>query len=207
MLDYYAVLQIKSDAPEEDIKKAYKLLARKWHPDKNPDNQKESTKQFKEISEAYQVLSDPIKRREYDQRGKRSQQERFGRRSRRESKFDSSEFPRPEDSETRRSRFRSSRRNPEFRHQTEFLSPETIFKNLFENDPFMDLLQPRFGRSTFQEKPRHQTSRYPRSKSLYRDPFLDLGFGHSKIFEELEEMDRIFRNFNLFPFAGFHRRI
>ena len=45
---------------------SYKILARKWHPDKNPKNQKEAERKFKEISEAYRVLSDVSRRREYD---------------------------------------------------------------------------------------------------------------------------------------------
>jgi DnaJ family protein B protein 6 len=56
--DYYEILEIPKNASEADIKKAYRKLALKWHPDKNPDNQKEAEKRFKEISEAYEVLSD-----------------------------------------------------------------------------------------------------------------------------------------------------
>jgi DnaJ-class molecular chaperone len=64
--NYYDILNIKRDASEDDIKKAYKKLAMKWHPDKNPDKKEEAEKMFKEISEAYQTLGDPAKRRMYD---------------------------------------------------------------------------------------------------------------------------------------------
>jgi DnaJ-class molecular chaperone len=56
--NYYEMLELPKNASEADIKKAYRRLALKWHPDKNPDNQKEAEKRFKEISEAYEVLSD-----------------------------------------------------------------------------------------------------------------------------------------------------
>ncbi|KAK7794778.1 hypothetical protein R5R35_004119 [Gryllus longicercus] len=72
MVDYYRVLEVQRSASTADIKKAYRKLALKWHPDKNPDNLDEATKRFKEISEAYEVLSDETKRRMYDQRGQRS---------------------------------------------------------------------------------------------------------------------------------------
>ena len=67
--DYYEVLGVPKDATEEQIRKAYKKLAIKWHPDKNPDNRKEAEEKFKEIGEAYSVLSDPKKRNEYDHGG------------------------------------------------------------------------------------------------------------------------------------------
>jgi len=57
------------DASPEEIKKAYRRLAIKYHPDRNPDNPKEAEEKFKEIAEAYKVLSDPEKRRIYDQYG------------------------------------------------------------------------------------------------------------------------------------------
>ncbi|XP_050096045.1 dnaJ homolog subfamily B member 6-B isoform X1 [Anopheles aquasalis] len=66
MVDYYKVLDVSRSATEAEIKKAYKKLALRWHPDKNPDNPDESNKRFKEISEAYEVLSDAYKRRTYD---------------------------------------------------------------------------------------------------------------------------------------------
>uniref|UniRef100_A0A1D1XHV4 DnaJ subfamily B member 4 n=1 Tax=Anthurium amnicola TaxID=1678845 RepID=A0A1D1XHV4_9ARAE len=68
-LDYYRILQVDKSAKEEDLKKAYRKLAMKWHPDKNPHNKKEAEAKFKQISEAYEVLSDSQKRAVYDQYG------------------------------------------------------------------------------------------------------------------------------------------
>src|SRR5450432_4027892 len=67
--DYYKILGISKTASEEDIKKAYRKLARKLHPDLNP-NDKEANKKFQQINEANEVLSDPEKRKKYDQYGK-----------------------------------------------------------------------------------------------------------------------------------------
>ncbi|KZV32255.1 dnaJsubfamily B member 1-like [Dorcoceras hygrometricum] len=65
-VDYYNILKVSRDAGEEDIKKSYKRLAMKWHPDKNSVNTQEAEAKFKQISEAYDVLSDPQKRQIYD---------------------------------------------------------------------------------------------------------------------------------------------
>jgi len=67
--DYYEVLGVQKNASEADIKSAYRKLALKWHPDKNQDKKEEAETKFKEINEAYQVLSDPKKRQTYDQFG------------------------------------------------------------------------------------------------------------------------------------------
>ena len=64
--DYYQVLGVDKKAPADEIKKAYRKLALKWHPDKNPNN-KGAEEKFKKISEAYAVLSDTEKRQQYDQ--------------------------------------------------------------------------------------------------------------------------------------------
>jgi len=68
--EYYDILGIKPDASESDIKKAYRKLAVKEHPDKNPSNLEEATKKFQKISEAFNVLGDPKKREIYDENGK-----------------------------------------------------------------------------------------------------------------------------------------
>src|SRR5579871_3667886 len=68
-IDYYKILGINKNASEEEIKKAYRKLARKHHPDLNP-NDKEANKKFQQINEANEVLSDPDKRKKYDQYGK-----------------------------------------------------------------------------------------------------------------------------------------
>lgn len=67
--DYYKLLGVNRDADDDAIKKAYRKLALKWHPDRNPNNKAEAEKQFKAISEAYEVLSDKNKRAVYDQFG------------------------------------------------------------------------------------------------------------------------------------------
>ena len=66
--DYYSILGVPRDASEQDIKKAYRRLARKYHPDVNPGNKSAEAK-FKEINAAYEILSDPEKRKKYDQFG------------------------------------------------------------------------------------------------------------------------------------------
>ena len=67
-IDYYNILGVSKDASQEDIKKAYKKLARKYHPDLNP-NDPEAQRKFQEINEANEVLSDPDKRKKYDEYG------------------------------------------------------------------------------------------------------------------------------------------
>ncbi|MQL88749.1 hypothetical protein Taro_021320 [Colocasia esculenta] len=68
-VDYYKILQVGRNANDEDLKKAYRKLAMRWHPDKNPSNKGDAEAKFKQISEAYEVLSDPQKRAVYDQYG------------------------------------------------------------------------------------------------------------------------------------------
>src|SRR3954470_4020240 len=68
-IDYYKILEIEKTATEAEIKKAYRKLARKYHPDLNP-NDASAKKKFQQINEANEVLSDPEKRKKYDQYGK-----------------------------------------------------------------------------------------------------------------------------------------
>ena len=68
--DYYALLKIRRDATQDEVKRAYRRLARELHPDVNPDPQ--TQERFKEITQAYEVLSDTDKRRMYDMGGIRS---------------------------------------------------------------------------------------------------------------------------------------
>ena len=66
MTNYYDILNVNKNATKEEIKNAYKKLAMKYHPDKNINNKKEAEKKFKEVAEAYEVLSDNQKKNEYD---------------------------------------------------------------------------------------------------------------------------------------------
>ncbi len=71
--DYYSILGVSKNASDSDIKKAYRKLALKYHPDRNP-NDKQAENRFKEVNEAYEVLSDPENRKKYDQFGQYWQQ-------------------------------------------------------------------------------------------------------------------------------------
>ncbi|XP_013921333.1 PREDICTED: dnaJ homolog subfamily B member 6-like [Thamnophis sirtalis] len=109
MVDYYEVLGVHRHASPEDIKKAYRKLALKWHPDKNPDKKEEAERQFKQVAEAYEVLSDAKKRDLYDKYGKEGLNGGRGR-----CHFDSS-----------------------FEYGFTFRNPEDVFREFFGGrDPF-----------------------------------------------------------------------
>jgi len=69
MVNHYKILEVDKNADEDTIRKSYKKLALKYHPDRNKDNQAEATEKFKKISESYDVLSNKEKRQQYDMFG------------------------------------------------------------------------------------------------------------------------------------------
>jgi len=76
--DYYEILGVPKNADENTIKKAYRSLAMKYHPDRNPGREKEANEKFKKINEAYEVLGDPEKRKQYDTFGTAGTGDFFG---------------------------------------------------------------------------------------------------------------------------------
>jgi len=181
MPDYYSTLGVDRKASEEDVKKAYKALAKKWHPDKNPDNQEVATRQFKEVSEAYQVLGDSVKRREYDRGGDRNGARQS---SRRRHGGHGSKHARSEPQEDLGSQ--AYQRWRQARGESNRARPED-FSNLFGRsermgNPFDHLNNDRDHAFT-----RRRTEATPRSKSGARIP----GFFHdSFIFKDPEDIFR-----------------
>ena len=166
-MDCYNVLGVPKTASTEDIKKAYKKLAKKWHPDKNPANQEEATRKFKQVSEAYQVLVDDNRRRIYDLSGNTEAGGGGGQqRGREQQKTYTYDFPRPSDfdyPDTRRRKFEfdefdglgSGIRRTRIRRDGVysdpfgthahfvFKDPDDVFREFFGGcDPFADFLDP-----------------------------------------------------------------
>ncbi|XP_027193639.1 dnaJ heat shock protein family (Hsp40) member B6 mrj [Dermatophagoides pteronyssinus] len=110
-IDYYEILQVTHTASPDEIKKAYRKLALKWHPDKNPNNKDEAEKQFKQISQAYEILSDDKKRRQYDRYGSVDDQQDF---------------------------FGANNNHNPFASMFSFRDPRDIFQEFFRGDPFAD---------------------------------------------------------------------
>jgi curved DNA-binding protein CbpA len=118
MEEYYEILGVPRESTEEDIKKAYRKQALRWHPDKNPDNRDSAEARFKEIAEAYEVLSNKEKRDIYDKYGKEG--------------LDSQNGGRQED-------FGASGVRVHV-----FRSPDDIFREFFGFNPFEDFFSTQF---------------------------------------------------------------
>ena len=217
-MDYYSVLGVSRKASSDDIKKAYKKLAKKWHPDKNPDNSEEATRKFKEVSEAYQVLVDDSKRRIYDNEGRDGLN---GGSRRREQNNNNYDFPRPSDfdypetnssrkfhfkndifedfdnldgSRSRRSRRNSNRNETAFRFT--FKDPEDVFKEFFgAHDPFADLFKIDPFKDFFDPFCSHGRPRLERQNDPHiiglGPQFPDSLFGHhhKSLFDEFDEIE------------------
>ncbi|XP_032678470.1 dnaJ homolog subfamily B member 6-like isoform X2 [Odontomachus brunneus] len=172
MVDYYKVLEVQRTATSSDIKKAYRKLALKWHPDKNPDNLEEANRKFKEISEAYEVLSDEKKRRVYDQYGKDGLQMPGGKR-RHGDDFD-----------------------PHFSGTFVFRDPEEVFREFFDGMPFEDLFSGFHGGSS--RRGGANRHNYSTSNSLSTSFFGPFGFGFRLPFDDLLENAGAPTNFTSF---------
>ncbi|KAJ0235874.1 DNAJ heat shock family protein [Hirschfeldia incana] len=115
-VDYYNVLKVKRDATDDDLKKSYRRLAMKYHPDKNPTtSKKEAEAKFKQISEAYDVLCDPRRRQIYDQHG--------------EDGLKSSDLPSAAATAAKQRSYSSRREDSEFRYYPR--DAEDIFAEFF----------------------------------------------------------------------------
>ncbi|PAA55908.1 hypothetical protein BOX15_Mlig032064g2 [Macrostomum lignano] len=155
--DYYAVLELTRSATEGDIRKAYRRMALRWHPDKNQDNKEEAHLKFKEISEAYEVLSDPNKRQIYDVYGKAGLETDNG-------------------SGGGRSH---SRHHAGFHHDFHsfvFRDPQEVFREFFGNrDPFSDFMfiDPfaAFGRQQHYQQ-QHQQQQQQQVGNLFQSNFI-----------------------------------
>ncbi|XP_076816369.1 uncharacterized protein LOC143462193 isoform X1 [Clavelina lepadiformis] len=138
--DYYKVLGVTKAATEEEIKKAYKKLAKQWHPDKNPKQKDHAEKKFKEISEAYQVLSDGVKRIDYDKNRDYYERDRemdeILRKNERVQRMAKEQEDYTKRQDERRRRAQRARQNENFSYNDaafSFSDPEKSF-----NDFFMD---------------------------------------------------------------------
>lgn len=123
---YYDILGLKPNCNDDEIKKAYKKMALKWHPDKNADNKEFAEKRFKEIAEAYSILSDKDKRNIYDQTGNNA---------------DSNDNMYPNINEMFNNNFFNQRTNRTSYTRTYTrggVDPNEIFKKFFGNNPFQD---------------------------------------------------------------------
>ncbi|XP_064613713.1 dnaJ homolog subfamily B member 6-like isoform X2 [Liolophura sinensis] len=228
MVEYYVVLGVRQTASDADIKKAYRKLALKWHPDKNPDRKEEAEKKFKEISEAYEVLSDKKKREIYDRYG-RDGLIGGGGSSGFDADFDignfgfpSFHFRDPEDvfreffgsGDPFADFFRGERRDA-FQNGTMFQNSFTgfggpsFFTPFFDNDPFNNSGRHRTPRHTRRQRHEPLGVLHQRRGMGPMDPFLPFGgmlgndFGHSFFGEPMGFPDSAgFSQFSSTSFSG-----
>ncbi|XP_064647329.1 dnaJ homolog subfamily B member 6-like isoform X2 [Lineus longissimus] len=145
MGEYYDTLGVPRNASETEIKKAYRKMALKWHPDKNPDNKENAEKRFKEVSEAYEVLSDKSKREIYDRYGKEGLLSQGGVQPDFNSQFGGmSDFD----------HFGGFGGFSSHSHGFRFRDPEDVFREFFAHDPFADF--DNMFRSPFEQPRRRQ---------------------------------------------------
>ncbi|XP_012214575.1 dnaJ homolog subfamily B member 6-B isoform X1 [Linepithema humile] len=215
MVDYYKVLEVQRNSSSADIKKAYRKLALKWHPDKNPDDLEEANRRFKEISEAYEVLSDDVKRRTYDQRLYQKAASRPGRGFTFRSFFDSP-FQRYFEKKRRvydqygkeglqmpgTKRRHGDDFDPHFGGTFVFRDPEEVFREFFDGIPFENLF------TSFHDGGlrRNAGARHghPTSNSLSTSFFGPFGFDFRLPFDGLMENAGTAGNFTSFgSFASF----
>ncbi|XP_068144654.1 dnaJ homolog subfamily B member 6 isoform X1 [Drosophila tropicalis] len=208
MVDYYKVLDVARTATDGEVKKAYRKLALKWHPDKNPDNLEEANKRFRELSEAYEVLSDARKRRIYDARATlhkssatSSSNTSNGYYSRYRSGAGgggstSSSYGRDYDYDYYPSR-RSGNRYQAF-----------TFRNLFEGTPFHKLFEKKrriydeYGKDGLGDRQNRSHTRHHYNTHEFDD--FDIMGGFPFVFRPPEEVFREFFGVNS-PFADFFR--
>ncbi|SPP74724.1 dnaJ homolog subfamily B member 6-A isoform X1 [Drosophila guanche] len=211
MVDYYQVLDVARTATDSEVKKAYRKLALKWHPDKNPDNLDEANKRFRELSEAYEVLSDARKRRIYDARATlhKSSASNSGSASSSYSRYRSSSgggsgyggYGRDYDYDY----YPSSGRRSGNRYQA------FTFRNLFEGTPFHKLFEKKrriydeYGKDGLGERgqSRNSHARHHYNTHEFVDDF-DIMGGFPFVFRPPEEVFREFFGVNS-PFADFFR--
>ncbi|CAL7942560.1 unnamed protein product [Xylocopa violacea] len=211
MVDYYKVLEVQRTATSGDIKKAYRKLALKWHPDKNPENLEEANKRFKEISEAYEVLIDDAKRRTYDQRLYQKASSRPGRGFTYRSYFDS---PFQRYFEKKRRVYdqygKEGLQMPggKRRHEDDFdprfdtfvfRDPEEVFREFFGGTSFEDLFSGLTGAGIRRGSGRHS---HPNSNSISTSFLGPLGFGFSRFNNLFEGGSGNFTSFNTFTTGG-----
>lgn len=157
---YYEVLGLHPNVTVAEVKKAYKKLAMKWHPDKNPQNQEVATEMFKKVSEAYEILGDEDKRRRYDIGGDDWGEEIPSGRSSGQSRG----FQQQEDFNIRRAHdlFNS------------------FFSDFFDNDPFMNA---RGGGGGARGRDGGEgVNNGARRRDPFDDPFFSDPFGHDRFF-------------------------